>query len=97
MTSDVKYAAVQEDPASGPVLRDTAQARGNEGDKAGHRKPGFLRMMLSVMQASFGVQTEANRQRDFEHGSITGFVVAALIFTAVFVVSLVLLVQLVLP
>lgn len=57
----------------------------------------FWRMLLSVMQASFGVQNKANKERDFASGSITGFVVAALIFTAIFIVFLVTVVKLVLP
>lgn len=54
-------------------------------------------MLLSVMQASFGVQNKANKERDFASGSITGFVVAALIFTAIFIAVLVTVVKLVLP
>ena len=57
----------------------------------------FWRMLLSVMQASFGVQNKANKERDFASGSITGFIVAALIFTAIFIAVLVTIVQLVLP
>ena len=49
--------------------------------------------MISVLQASFGVQNSANRERDFEHGSITGFIAAALVFTLVFIMLLVLLVK----
>lgn len=57
----------------------------------------FWRMLLSVMQASFGVQSKANKERDFAGGSIMGFVVAALIFTAIFIAVLVTVVKLVLP
>ncbi|MDP1932439.1 MAG: DUF2970 domain-containing protein [Gammaproteobacteria bacterium] len=61
------------------------------------RKIPFWRMMLSVMQASFGVQNKENKERDFSSGSITGFVVAALIFTVVFVLVIVGVVSIVLP
>ena len=57
----------------------------------------FWRMLLSVTQASFGVQNKANKERDFASGSITGFIVAALIFTAIFIAVLVTIVRLVLP
>lgn len=57
----------------------------------------FWRMLLSVMQASFGVQNKANKERDFASSSITGFVVAALIFTAMFIAVLATIVNLVLP
>jgi len=57
----------------------------------------FWRMFLSVFQASFGVQNKENKQRDFEKGSAKGFVAAALIFTVLFVMTLVIIVNLVLP
>lgn len=57
----------------------------------------FWRMVLSVMQASFGVQNKKNRERDFTSGSVKGFVAAALIFTTVLVLALVIVVQIVLP
>lgn len=41
--------------------------------------------MLSVMQASIGVQNAKNRERDFTQGSLVPFIVAALLFTGVFV------------
>jgi hypothetical protein len=56
----------------------------------------FIQTMLSVIQASFGVQNQKNKERDFEKGSIGGFIAAALIFTTVFVLTLVGIVTLVL-
>ncbi|HWK54224.1 MAG TPA: DUF2970 domain-containing protein [Hyphomicrobiales bacterium] len=53
----------------------------------------FWRVVLSVMQASFGVQSNKNRERDFGQGSLVPFIVAALIFTAVFVTTLLLIVR----
>lgn len=57
----------------------------------------FWRVMLSIMQGAFGVQNRKNRERDFTSGSIKGFVVAALVFTVVFVLVLVTVVRMVLP
>jgi len=57
----------------------------------------FWRVVLSVLQASFGVQNPANRERDFSSRSIWPFVVAALIFTVLFVFSIAFIVKLVLP
>jgi hypothetical protein len=56
----------------------------------------FWRVVLSVIQASFGVQTQANRERDFKQGNWLPYVVAAVLFTAVFVLGLVFVVKLVL-
>ncbi len=64
---------------------------------AEHEYLPFWRMFLSVFQASFGVQSKENKQRDFEKGSVKGFVAAALTFTVLFVMTLVIIVSLVLP
>ncbi len=66
-------------------------------DKEDTPKLPFWRTMLSVMQASFGVQSKENKERDFANGSVKGFIVAALIFTAVFILTLVTVVRAVLP
>lgn len=57
----------------------------------------FWRAVLSVLQAGFGVQSPKNRQRDFQSRSIMPYVVAALLFTVVFVLVLVGVVSMVLP
>jgi hypothetical protein len=78
--------------------KDT-QGRDKSHDKSGdksHDNIPFWRVVLSVIQASFGVQNPANRERDFKQGSIMPFVVAAVLFTVLFVVTLLLVVNLVL-
>lgn len=57
----------------------------------------FWRVVLSVIQASFGVQTRENRERDFKHGNWLPYVAAALLFTTLFVLLLMFVVGLVLP
>jgi hypothetical protein len=54
-------------------------------------------VVLSVIQASFGVQNARNRERDFTQGRFGVFVIAALVFTALFVLTIVGIVSLVLP
>lgn len=74
----------------------------NDGDKSEAPAPipakklPFWRMLISVIQASFGVQNQANKERDFEQGSISGFIFAAILFTVLFVLALVTIVSLVL-
>ncbi len=60
------------------------------------KKVSVLAIMRSVLAASFGVQTNSNRQRDFEHGKFHHFVIGGLVFVTVFVLFLVALVKLVL-
>lgn len=57
------------------------------------KKLSFWQVALSVIQASFGVQSQHNRERDFKQGSLITFIVAALIFTSLFVGTLVLIVR----
>jgi hypothetical protein len=53
----------------------------------------FWQVVLSVIQASFGVQSRKNRERDFKQGNLLTFIVAALIFTTLFVGILLLIVR----
>lgn len=59
-------------------------------------KPSFLSMIVSTFAAAFGVQTDKNRERDFQQGNIYSFIAAGVIFTAIFVVSTILLVKFIL-
>ena len=49
----------------------------------------------SVMASFFGVQSSANRERDFEHGRFSVFVAAGLLMTLIFLLGVYGLVQLV--
>ncbi len=53
----------------------------------------WWRVVLSVMQAAFGVQSSRNRERDFTHGKLLHYIIAALIFTSLFVVLLLVIVN----
>ncbi|XOV88407.1 MAG: DUF2970 domain-containing protein [Pseudomonadota bacterium] len=68
-----------------------------EKDKPGEKAPGMLKVMLSVVAAAFGVQTEANREQDFSQSNPLPYIVGGLIFTLLFVLTLVGIVMLVLP
>lgn len=57
---------------------------------------GVLAVIQSVLAAGFGVQSRANRERDFKHGKPAHFVVAGLIGTALFVLLVWGMVQIVL-
>ncbi len=62
------------------------------------QKTGFnpLRIIGSVLAAGFGVQSGKNRERDFKEGNLATFVVAGILFTALFVASVYFVVSLVL-
>jgi hypothetical protein len=52
------------------------------------KKPNMLQVIGSVLAAGFGVQSRKNRERDFKQGSFTVYVIAGLIFTVLFILTL---------
>lgn len=62
----------------------------------GEHKPSFFQVVGSVVAAAFGVQTSANRERDFKGGSATPYLVAGVVFTVLFIVGILSVVKLVL-
>ena len=53
-------------------------------------------VLKSILSAAFRVQTRENRERDFNHGNPIVFIIAGLIFTAMFVMAILSVVYLVL-
>ena len=65
--------------------------------ESGEKKsPGFASIAMSVIAAAFGVQTSANRERDFSQGNPLAYIIGGLVFTVLFVLTLIGIVQLVL-
>ncbi|MFV8783655.1 DUF2970 domain-containing protein [Microbulbifer sp. SA54] len=60
------------------------------------QKPSFGQVVLSTLAAAIGVQSDKNRERDFKSGSIKTYIAAGLLFTALFVLTLVIVVKTVL-
>tara|TARA_B110000037_G_scaffold217592_1_gene278997 strand:+ start:659 stop:898 length:240 start_codon:yes stop_codon:yes gene_type:complete len=60
------------------------------------REPGFWEVVMSVLAAALGVQTSKNRERDFTKGNPLVFIAAGLIFTILFVLTLIGVVNLIL-
>ncbi|MDD1613400.1 MAG: DUF2970 domain-containing protein [Methylococcaceae bacterium] len=56
-------------------------------------KPTITQVFKSVLSAFIGVQSEANRKEAFEHGSLSTYIVAGVIFTVLFVVTIIFLVS----
>jgi len=68
----------------------------NEPAKADEAPLTFWQIAGSTIAAAFGVQKRANRERDFTRGKPLHFIIAGIVFTAVFVLVVVAVVQLVL-
>jgi hypothetical protein len=60
------------------------------------QRPGFFAVMFSVLAAFFGVQSNATRERDFEHGRPIHFILMGLMLTVIFLLLVWGLVKLVL-
>jgi len=56
----------------------------------------FYQLLKSTLSAFIGVQSNANRERDFKYGKISHFIGIGLLFGLVFILTLVGVVQLVL-
>lgn len=71
----------------------------NQTEQENGEQPGrlsFWQLLKSTLSAFIGVQSNANRERDFKHGKISHFIWMGLLFGVVFVLTLVGVVQLVL-
>ena len=55
----------------------------------------FKQIVSSVLAAAFGVQSSANRERDFQRGRLQHFVAAGIVFTALFVGAVIIAVKMV--
>ncbi len=73
------------------VLSDPEQ---NQTDT--ERELSFGELVRSTLSAFLGVQSNANRERDFKHGKMSHFIWMGLLFGLLFVLTLVGVVQLVL-
>ena len=69
---------------------------GNSSEHSEDSPPGLVQLVLSVMAAAIGVQTKAGRERDFRTNSPMPFILAGLLFTILFVATLILIINLVL-
>lgn len=58
------------------------------------KRLGLKQIIGSVLAAAFGVQSSANRERDFRQGRAQHFIIAGIVFTALFVVALITIVKL---
>jgi hypothetical protein len=75
------------------------QADDGPGDVGPRDQPGgvtFWQVVFSTLAAAFGVQSSRNRERDFTHGKALHFIVAGIVFTMLFVIAMVVIVNLVL-
>ena len=61
------------------------------------QKPSFMQLVTSVLAAFLGVQSDKNRQRDFQAGDPKSYIIIGIIAAALLVIALLTIVSLVLP
>jgi hypothetical protein len=66
----------------------------NGGDEPAKLNP--LQVIGSVLAAGLGVQSSKNRERDFKQGRLGVFIAAGIMFTLLFIVIVIFVVQMVL-
>ncbi len=59
-------------------------------------KPSVLQVAKSIIAAAAGVQSNKNREQDFQHGSLSAYVIGGILFTITFIAVIMLIVSMVL-
>jgi len=67
-----------------------------ENDSQADKKPTFLQLVGSVLSAVVGIQSSKNHERDIKHGKTSTFIIAGIIYAALFMAGLAGVVHLVL-
>jgi len=70
--------------------------KSNEPKKPRSKGPGVFKVLQSVLAGAIGVQSDKRREEDFSSHSPWPYIIAGIVFTAGFVVTLVIVVKLVL-
>lgn len=60
------------------------------------KQPGLKDILRSVLAAAIGIQSSKNQERDFKHGKAKVYIIAGIVYTLVFIGTVVTVVRLVL-
>jgi hypothetical protein len=66
-----------------------------ENEQHEEKKLSTLSLIGSLFAGAFGVQTNANRERDFKHGKFHHFIIGGILFAILFVLAVIGIVKLV--
>ena len=62
-------------------------------NKNNDEKVSFFQIFTSVLAAMFGVQSDKNRERDFNKGKLWHYILGGIIFAVIFIAILITVVQ----
>lgn len=65
-----------------------------QAEKKDSSNSGFWRILQSTLAGAIGVQSNKNREKDFENGNIWVFVASGIIFTLLFILTITTVVRL---
>lgn len=83
----------ERDPHPSRQDKATALEQRLEKEEKAMQQVTTLSIIASVFRAWFGVQTEENRQRDFNANKPTAFIFAGVVFVALMVIAVIVLVN----
>lgn len=66
----------------------TTTAEESASNQSPHQGTGFFSMIKSIVGGMFGVQSEAQREKDFQQGNATQFIIGGIIFTLIFIFTI---------
>jgi len=58
-------------------------------DNKEQKSPGIFNVILSVLAAMIGIQSDENRKRDFEKGRMSHYIFVGIVMVAIFVFTLI--------
>ena len=64
-------------------------------DEKKPKRPGLGAVVKSILAAAIGVQTDKNREKDFNEGSPLAFIIGGFVFTALFIFTIAMIVGIV--
>lgn len=74
-------------------MTESSETENTEGQKP--QGPGVLKVMQSILAGAIGVQSDKRREEDFSSHSPWPYIIAGILFTASFVVGLIVIANLV--
>lgn len=72
------------------------QLESQNGEHEDETHPSTMQIISSVFAAAFGVQSSKNRHRDFKKGKAKVFIIAGILFTLIFMATVITVVNIVL-
>lgn len=74
-------------------MKKEQEKQRHNSEKPERKKLGLGSLVVSVLGAAIGVQNRKNLEKDFEQSSPLPYIIAGIVFTALFMLSLIMIVR----